>query len=202
MGLRIDMLEGRVNARQISKVSDIIREGGVAVLPTDSSYALVCRVGNAQGIEKIRMIRQLDEKHHFTLLCANLSELASYAEVNNEVFRFIKSHIPGPYTFILKATKAVPKRLQQAKRKTIGLRVPQHGILQAILNELNEGILGVSLSSSQHSCDDYYELIENIKDKVDVIVDSGALNEQTTVLDYSGSYPETIREGAGAIDWE
>ena len=92
--------------------------------------------------------------------------------------------------------------MQQAKRKTIGLRVPQHGILQAILNELNEGILGVSLSSSQHSCDDYYELIENIKDKVDVIVDSGALNEQTTVLDYSGSYPETIREGAGAIDWE
>ncbi|MFT4615697.1 MAG: tRNA threonylcarbamoyl adenosine modification protein (Sua5/YciO/YrdC/YwlC family), partial [Bacteroidia bacterium] len=132
-------------ARLVRQAADIIRDGGVVVYPTDSAYALGCHIGDKSALDRIRRIRKLDDKHNFTLVCRDLSEIATYAKVNNTVYRLLRHATPGPYTFILKATSEVPRRMMQAKRKTIGLRVPENEIAQALLADLGEPLMSVSL---------------------------------------------------------
>ena len=201
MGQWIEMPRDRVNQRHIAQLTDLIQSGGVAIIPTDSSYSLVCEIGNPDAIQRIRVLRQLRPEHHFTLLCGSLSHLATYAEVSNQAFRFIKTRIPGLYTFILKATKAVPSRLKHPKRKSIGLRVPDHSVTQAVLANIPDGLLGVSLSQ-QSDVTDWHDALCGFKSKVDMIIESGAGNQQTTVVDLTGDSVVCIRVGDGPIDWE
>ncbi|OQW90461.1 MAG: threonylcarbamoyl-AMP synthase [Beggiatoa sp. IS2] len=186
--------------RLISQSVAIIREGGVIVYPTDSSYALGCHLGNKTAMERIRRIRQTDKNHNFTLVCRDLSEIGIYAKVENSAFRFMKNLTPGPYTFILKATHEVPRRLQNPKRKTIGVRVPNHPIVQAILELLGEPIMSSTLilpdkEIPETDPEDIYELLEA---HVDLVIDGGNCGfEPTTVIDLMGDTPQISREGKG-----
>ena len=186
--------------RLVSKVADIIRQGGVVVYPTDSVYAIGCHIGDKQALDRIRSIRELDKNHNFTLMCRNLSELASYAKVDNSAFRILKSSTPGAFTFILTASSEVPKRLMHPKRKTIGIRVPDSPIVQALLAELGEPMMSVTLIMPN---DDYplaeaYDIREVVGSLVDAIVDGGNCGlEPTTVVDMTGSNPEIKRQGMG-----
>lgn len=185
----------------VREAAQIIKAGGIIVMPTDSAYALVCQIGNRKAQTRIRQIRQLSEKHHFALLCRDLSELSTYAKVSNSVFRLLKAHTPGPYTFILPATREVPRMLQHPNRKTIGLRVPEHIIAQAIL-EANEEPL---ISSTLIMPEDRLPLIEPeaicdiLGSRVDLIVNGGYCGiEPTTVVDCSEEkLPKVIRMGKG-----
>lgn len=172
--------------RLVSQAADIIRQGGLAIYPTDSCYALGCHLGEKEAIDRIRQIRQLDKHHNMTLLCRDLSEIATYAKVSNSAYRLIKSLTPGPYTFLLRATKDVPRRLQHAKRKTIGLRVPENRIVLALLESLGEPMLSTSLILPQDGLplSEMDEIKESLNDQVDVIIDGGACGmEATTVID-------------------
>lgn len=187
-------------ARLIQRVVDSIQAGGVAVIPTDSGYALTCRLENKQGVETIRSIRRLDDKHNFTLLCRDLSEIATYARVENQTYRLLKAHTPGPYTFILEATREVPRRLLHPKRKQIGIRVPEHPITQAILDSLNEPLMSSTLILPNESMPmtDPYEIESLLGHQVDTVVDGGFCGfEGTTVVDLSGDSPVVVRLGAG-----
>lgn len=182
------------------KAVAIIRRGGVIVYPTDSGYALGCRMGEKDALARIRQIRHLETKHHFTLVCRDLSELATYAMVNNSVFRLLKAYTPGPYTFILPATKELPKRLLHPKRRTIGLRVPDHPIAQALLELLEEPLMSTTLIVP----DTKIPLIEPeaIRDllgkQVDLVLGGGYCGlERTTVVDLSEETPKVIRTGKG-----
>ena len=172
--------------RLIDKTVSVLREGGVIVYPTDSCYAFGCQVGNKDAQERIRRIRQLEDNHNFTLVCCDLSQLATYARVNNSAFRLMKSLTPGPYTFLLKATHEVPRRLQNPKRKTIGLRVPNHPIVQALLTALGEPLMSttVRLPEDELPLNDPELINERIGNQVDVIIDGGNCGlEPTTVID-------------------
>jgi tRNA threonylcarbamoyl adenosine modification protein (Sua5/YciO/YrdC/YwlC family) len=186
--------------RLINQAADIIRNGGLAIYPTDSCYALGCHLGEKEAIDRIRQIRQLDKHHNMTLLCRDLSDIATYAKVSNSAYRLIKSITPGPYTFLLRATKDVPRRLQHPKRKTIGLRVPENYIVQALLDSLGEPMLSTSLILSQDGIplSDLEEMKENLNNQVDVIIDGGACGiEATTVIDLLESEPVLVRQGKG-----
>lgn len=188
--------------RNVAQVTELLREGVVAVLPTDSGYALACTLENKQARERICHIRDVDKYHNFTLLCADLSELSLYAHVDNQVFRLIKNNTPGPYTFILKATKEVPRKLMNEKRKTIGLRVPSNPILKEILKSLNEPLMSVSLilPGSEMAENDPYEIDDKLGNLVDLIVDGGYLVEKpTTVVSMIDGNIEIVREGSGDI---
>jgi tRNA threonylcarbamoyl adenosine modification protein (Sua5/YciO/YrdC/YwlC family) len=192
-------------ARLISQVVDIVQRGGVVVYPTDSGYALGCQLGDKNAVDQIRRIRQLDEKHHLTLVCRDLSELSRYAKVDNVAYRLIKSHTPGPYTFILKATSEVPRRLQHARRKTIGLRVPDNRIAQDMLGSLNEPIMSTTLimPGEDMPLTDPYDIKELLHGQVDAVIDGGFCGmEETTIVDFTGDTPEVVREGAGIADWQ
>jgi tRNA threonylcarbamoyl adenosine modification protein (Sua5/YciO/YrdC/YwlC family) len=192
-------------ARLISQVVDIVQRGGVVVYPTDSGYALGCQLGDKNAVDQIRRIRQLDEKHHLTLVCRDLSELSRYAKVDNVAYRLIKSHTPGPYTFILKATSEVPRRLQHARRKTIGLRVPDNSIAQDMLGSLNEPIMSTTLimPGEDMPLTDPYDIKELLHGQVDAVIDGGFCGmEETTIVDFTGDTPEVVREGAGIADWQ
>jgi tRNA threonylcarbamoyl adenosine modification protein (Sua5/YciO/YrdC/YwlC family) len=187
-------------ARLISQAADIIRQGGLAIYPTDSCYALGCYLGEKEAIDRIRQIRQLDKHHNMTLLCRDLSEIATYAKVSNPDYRLIKSLTPGPYTFLLRATKDVPRRLQHAKRKTIGLRVPENRIAQALLESLGEPMMSTSLILPQHDLplSEMEEIKESLNEQVDVIIDGGACGiEATTVIDLLEGEPVLLRQGKG-----
>jgi tRNA threonylcarbamoyl adenosine modification protein (Sua5/YciO/YrdC/YwlC family) len=189
--------------RLIHQAVSIIRAGGIVVYPTDSSYALGCHIGDKAAMEKLQRIRQTDKDHNFTLVCQDLSEIASYAKVKNEAFRLIKSLTPGPYTFILPATHEVPRRLQHPKRKTIGLRVPDHAIVQALLRELNEPIMSSTLILPDQTLPetDAYSIREHLEQQVDLIIDGGYCGfEPTTVLDLTDDVPKVLREGKGKVD--
>jgi tRNA threonylcarbamoyl adenosine modification protein (Sua5/YciO/YrdC/YwlC family) len=190
-------------ARIIKQVVDVLVAGGVIVYPTDSTYALGCHIGDKSALERIRRIRQLDSKHNFTLVCCDLSSLASYALVHNSAFRILKAYTPGPYTFILKATGEVPRRLMHPKRKTIGLRVPENAIAQAILALHGEPIMSTSLllpGEEEHLLD-AYEMRLKIGKLVDLIIDGGACGlEPTTVVDLVGDAPQILRAGKGATE--
>ena len=186
--------------RVIKQVVDILLQGGVIVYPTDSTYALGCHLGDKPALERIRRIRQLDSKHNFTLVCSDLSSLASYAKVHNSAYRILKAYTPGPYTFILKGTPEVPRRLMHPRKKTIGLRVPQNPIAQSILAVLGEPIMSTSLilPEAETPLFDPYEMRLKIGKLVDLIVDGGACGlEPTTMVDLVEGVPYLVREGKG-----
>ena len=186
--------------RLIGQVADIVRRGGVVVYPTDSVYALGCHIGDKQALERVRNIRRVDKHHNFTLLCRDLSELASYARVDNSVFRVLKANTPGPFTFILPASSEVPKRLMHPKRKTVGIRVPDSAIAQALLNELGEPMMTVTLimPDDDYPLTDPYDIRQTLEAQVDAIIDGGYCGlEPTTVVDMTGDQPEMRRQGMG-----
>ena len=189
-------------ARLVKQAVDIIRSGGVVVYPTDSAYALGCHIGDKRAVDKIRRIRQLDDKHNFTLVCRDLSEIATFAKVDNVNYRLLKATTPGPYTFILRATAEVPRRLLQQKRKTIGLRVPENAIARALLDELNEPLMSVTLIMPNDSDPliDPYEIRALLEHEVDLIIDGGYCGlEMTTVIDLADEIPSLLRQGKGDL---
>lgn len=186
--------------RLIVQAADIIRKGGIVVYPTDSAYALGCHIGDKDALDRIRTMRKLDKNHNFTLMCRDLSELATYARVDNAVYRLIKNHTPGAYTFILEATAEVPRRLLHPKRKTIGLRVPDNPIALALLAELGEPIMTSSLlmPGEEYPMTDPYDMRGPLEHSVDLIIDGGYCGlDPTTVIDLTGDAPELIRQGKG-----
>jgi len=189
--------------RLISQTVAIIRSGGVIIYPTDSSYALGCHLDDKAAMERICRIRQTDKEHNFTLVCRDLSEIATYAKVDNVAFRLMKALTPGPYTFILKATHEVPRRLQNPKRKTIGLRVPDNAIAQAILEMLGEPIMSSTLILPEQEIPqtDPETIATVLGKQVELIIDGGHCGfEPTTVIDLLTGVPEVIRQGRGAIE--
>ena len=187
-------------SRLIAQVVDIVRQGGVIAYPTDSVYALGCHIGDKQALDRIRAIRKLEKNHNFTLICRDLSELANFARVDNIAFRTLKATTPGPYTYILKASSEVPRRLMHPKRKTIGIRVPNSPIVMAILDELKEPMMSVTLMlpNKQLPLTDPYEMNQLIGSQVDAIVDGGYCGmEPTTVVDMTDDLPVILRQGAG-----
>ena len=188
--------------RRVAEIVETIREGGLIAYPTDSSYAFGCHIGDKRAMDRIRRIRRTDKNHNFTLVCSDLSEISTYARVDNWAYRMLKSMTPGPYTFILPATREVPKRLQHPKRRTIGLRVPDHPLVRAVLQELGEPIMSSTLllPGDDMPLTDPIEIQERIGHEVDLIVDAGATGiEPTTVLDLTGGSIEVLREGRGDI---
>ena len=186
--------------RNIKQIANVLLAGGVIVYPTDSTYALGCHIGDKGALDRIRRIRQLGDKHNFTLVCKDLSSLASYAQVHNSAYRILKAYTPGPYTFILKATPEVPRRLLHPKKKTIGLRVPDNAIAQAILGKMGEPIMSTSLilPDEDERLVDPYDMKLKIGKLVDLIVDGGVCGvEATTMVDLVDGIPEVIREGKG-----
>ena len=186
--------------RLIAKAAEIVRKGGVIVYPTDSVYAIGCHIGDKQALDRIRAIRRLDSNHNFTLMCRDLSELSSYAKVENSAFRAIKASTPGPFTFILNATSEVPRRLQHPKRKTVGLRVPNSPIAQALLQELGEPMMSVTLimPGDEYPLTDPYDIRQIMEPHIDVFIDGGYSGlVPSTVVDMTGPAPEIIRQGMG-----
>lgn len=186
--------------RLLRRAADIIRDGGVAVYPTDTTYAIGCRIGEKSAVERVRRIRQKDERHNFAIICRDLSDSGIYASYETPVFRMLKANTPGPYTFILRATREVPRRLMHPKRKTIGLRVPDHRILQALLTELNEPMMTSSLRlpGDEYPLNDPEEIRERLESQVDLIVDGGPCGlEPTTLVRLVDGDPEILREGKG-----
>jgi tRNA threonylcarbamoyl adenosine modification protein (Sua5/YciO/YrdC/YwlC family) len=187
-------------ARLMREAVKILRGGGVMAYPTDSSYAFGCMIGNKEGMERIRAIRGVDDKHHFTLVCRDLSEISKYARVDNRQYRFLKAATPGSFTFILEATREVPRRLQHPKRSTIGLRVPDHPVVTALLTELDEPILSMTLSlaEDEQPMNDPEAIRARIGNRVDLIIDAGVCSlEPTTVIELTGDSPEIVRRGRG-----
>lgn len=188
--------------RLIAQAAELIRGGGLAALPTDSAYALAGHLGDADLLERIRRIRGVDERHHFTLMCRDLSEIATYARVDNAQYRLLKATTPGPYTFILEGTKELPRRVLHPKRKTIGLRIPDHPLVLALLRELDEPLLtstlilpgdGVPLCEAQ-------EIRDRLDKLVDLVIDAGPCGgEMTTVINLAGGTPELVRAGRGSL---
>jgi tRNA threonylcarbamoyl adenosine modification protein (Sua5/YciO/YrdC/YwlC family) len=188
--------------RRVDSVARIIRDGGLIAYPTDSSYAFGCHIGDAKAINRIHRIRRTDKKHNFTLVCSDLSEISVYAHVDNWAYRLIKSMTPGPYTFILRATREVPKRLQNPKRRTIGLRVPDHALVRAILDTLGEPIMSSTLllPGDDHPMVDPVEIDERIGHEIDAIVEAGTVGiEPTSVIDMTSGHPEVLRVGRGDV---
>jgi tRNA threonylcarbamoyl adenosine modification protein (Sua5/YciO/YrdC/YwlC family) len=186
--------------RLIKQACEIIRRGGLIVYPTDSGYALGCQIGDNDAMDRLRRIRQLDADHNFTLVCRDLSELSTYAKFNNAVFRLLKAYTPGPYTFVLPATKEVPRKLQHPKRKTIGLRIPEHSIALALLEELNEPLMSSTLilPGDDMPMTDAEDIVDAIGKQVDLIIDGGACGaEPTTVVEFVDDLPEVTRHGMG-----
>jgi tRNA threonylcarbamoyl adenosine modification protein (Sua5/YciO/YrdC/YwlC family) len=190
--------------RAIKQVVDVLRGGGLIVYPTDSCYAFGSQLGNKEGLDRIREIRRLDESHHFTLVCRDFAQLGQFVKINNSVFRLIKSATPGSFTFILPATKEVPRRLMHPRQKTVGVRIPDHTVAQALVAELGEPILSSTLllPGQEEPMTQGWEIKERLDHLVDAVVDSGDCGtEPTTVVDLSGDEPEIIRQGAGDLAW-
>ena len=186
--------------RAIRQVADIVREDGLIVYPTDSCFALGCRMGNKDGLDRIREIRHLDDRHHFTLMCHDFAQLGQFVQINNASFRLVKASTPGPYTFILPATKEVPRRLLHPRKKTVGVRIPQHVVAQALLAELGEPLVSSTLllPGQDEPMTMGWEIKEALDHVVDAVVDSGECGvEPTTVVDLSAGEPALLRLGAG-----
>jgi tRNA threonylcarbamoyl adenosine modification protein (Sua5/YciO/YrdC/YwlC family) len=186
--------------RAIRQIVDLVLADGLIAYPTDSCFALGCRIGNHEGLERIRQIRRLDDKHQFTLVCRDFAQLGQFVQVSNRVFRQVKASTPGRYTFILPATREVPRRLQHPRRLTVGVRIPEHTVTQAILTELGEPLLSSTLllPDTQDPMTQGWEIKERLDHVLDGVVDSGDCGvEPTTVIDLSGDVPEVLRVGAG-----
>jgi tRNA threonylcarbamoyl adenosine modification protein (Sua5/YciO/YrdC/YwlC family) len=190
-------------ARLVRQAVEILRNDGLLVYPTDSSYALGCHVGDKRGMERIRRIRKLDNKHNFTLMCRDLSEISSYARIDNSSYRLLKSLTPGAYTFILRATHEVPRRLQHPKRKTIGIRIPDHPVTQALLDELGEPLMSSTLilPGADMPETDARDIRERLEHDVDLVIDGEHCGvEPTTVVDLVDGVPQVVREGCGSVE--
>ena len=188
--------------RRVTEIVETIREGGLIAYPTDSSYAFGCHIGDKRAMDRIRRIRRTDKNHNFTLVCSDLSEISTYARVDNWAYRMLKSMTPGPYTFILPATREVPKRLQHPKRRTIGLRVPDHVLVHAMLDALGEPIMSSTLllPGDDRPLTDPVEIEERIGNQIDAIVDAGPTGiEPTSVLDLTSGAVEVLRVGRGSV---
>ncbi|MEU4145103.1 L-threonylcarbamoyladenylate synthase [Streptomyces parvulus] len=186
--------------RSIAQVADSVRSGALIAYPTDSCYALGCRLGSRDGIDRIRSIRQLDNRHHFTLVCQDFAQLGRFVQIDNDVFRAIKASTPGSYTFILPATREVPRMLQHPKKKTVGVRIPDHVVTQALLTELGEPLLSSTLllPGEEEPMTQGWEIKDRLDHVVDAVIDSGDCGtEPTTVVDFSGGEAEIVRYGAG-----
>ncbi|SCF17608.1 tRNA threonylcarbamoyl adenosine modification protein, Sua5/YciO/YrdC/YwlC family [Micromonospora viridifaciens] len=186
--------------RTLRQVVDLIRDDGLIAYPTDSCYAFGCRIGNRSGLDRIREIRRLDDRHHFTLVCRDFAQLGQFVKVSNSVFRLVKAVIPGSYTFILPATHEVPRRLQEPRKRTVGVRVPRHTVTQALLAELGEPLLSSTLllPDDEEPMTQGWEIKERLDHLVDAVIDAGECGlEPTTVVDLSGPEPEILRRGAG-----
>jgi len=186
--------------RLIRRAVDIILEGGVIIYPTDSSYALGCQIGEKSAMERIRRIRNLNEKHNFTLVCRDLSEITTYAKIDNQAFRLLKTLTPGPYTFVFEGTKQVPRRLMHPKRKTIGIRVPDNAICRELLATLDQPILSTTLilPNDDTPLTDPYEMRDLLDRQVDLVIDGGFCGlEPTTVVDMTQEPPALVRVGKG-----
>ncbi len=188
--------------RLLRQATQLIDHGAVAVVPTDSCYALACHLDDKAAVDRLRRIRSIDERHHLTLLCRDLSEISSYAKVNNAQYRMLKLAMPGPYTFILEATREVPRRLSHSSRKTIGIRVPSHPVLQGLLEVLGQPLISstLMLPGDELPLTDPVEIRGRLEHDVDLILDAGMCGiEHTTVVDLTGRTPEVIREGLGSL---
>ncbi len=186
--------------RLIRQAAEILRDGGLLVYPTDSCYAFGCAVGDKASMEQIRRLRDLDDKHPFTLVCRDLSELATYARIDNAAYRILKAYTPGPYTFLLEATREVPRRLMEPKRRTIGLRIPDHRVVQALLDTHQAPLMSCTLvlPGREEPPVEPGDLYERLKDRVSLIIDSGFCPSiPTTVVDLMGEVPAVVRQGGG-----
>ena len=186
--------------RAIAQVVALVRGDGLVAYPTDSCFALGCRMGNKDGLDRIREIRRLDERHHLTLMCGDFAQLGQFVTINNSLFRSIKAATPGPYTFILPATREVPRRLLHPKKKTVGVRIPDHVVAQAILTELGEPMVSSTLllPGEDEPMTQGWEIKETLDHQIDAVVDSGECGtEPTTVIDFSSGVEEILRKGAG-----
>ncbi|MET0026091.1 MAG: L-threonylcarbamoyladenylate synthase [Candidatus Thiodiazotropha sp.] len=200
MALFLQIHPDNPQPRLIQQSVEIIRNGGVVIYPTDSSYALGCHIGDKGAMERIRRIRKLDDSHNFTLVCRDLTEISNYAKIDNRDYRLLKNLTPGPFTFIHKATKQVPRRLMHAKRKTIGIRVPDNNIVRALLQELGEPIMSTTLilPGEEMPLTDPYEMRDLLDHHVDLIIDGGYCGfEPTTVVVMTDEVPQVVREGKG-----
>ena len=188
--------------RPLRQAASIIEQGGVGALPTDSCYALVCRLDDKAAADRIRLIRRIDERHHLTLLCRDLSEIASYAKVDNTQYRLLKQATPGPYTFILEATREVPRRLSHPSRKTIGIRIPDHAVALGVLDVLGQPLISTTLllPGDEVPRSEPVDIRERLEHEIDVVIDSGACGiEPTTIIDLTGREAVLVRRGRGAV---
>jgi tRNA threonylcarbamoyl adenosine modification protein (Sua5/YciO/YrdC/YwlC family) len=200
MARYFDVHPANPQKRSIGQVIDILREDGLIAYPTDSCFALGCQLGNREGLDRIRAIRHLDDRHHFTLVCRDFAQLGQLVIVDNAVFRAIKASTPGSYTFILPATKEVPRRLMHPKKKTVGVRIPDHVVTQTLLAELGEPLVSSTLllPDQEEPLTQGWEIKELLDHTVDAVIDSGDCGtEPTTVIDFSDGTPEIVRYGAG-----
>jgi tRNA threonylcarbamoyl adenosine modification protein (Sua5/YciO/YrdC/YwlC family) len=200
MARYFDIHPANPQRRAITQVADIVRAGGVIAYPTDSCYALGCQFGDKDGIDRIRSIRQLDDRHHLTLVCQDFAQLGQFVQVSNSVFRAIKAATPGSYTFILPATREVPRRLQHPGKKTVGVRIPRHVATQALLAELGQPLVSSTLllPGQDEPMTQGWEIAEELGHSVEAVLDSGDCGtEPTTVIDFSQPAPEIVRHGAG-----
>lgn len=189
--------------RLIKQAVAIVRSGGIIVYPTDSCYALGCHLGDKEAMTRIRTIREVDERHHFTLVCRNLAEIATYAKVDNSQYRLLKATTPGSYTFILQTTREVPRRMQHPKRNTIGLRIPDHPVVLALLEELGEPLLSSTLilPGDELPLNDAEEIRKRLEHQVELVMDAGSCGiDMTTVIDLTTAVPELIRPGKGSLE--
>jgi tRNA threonylcarbamoyl adenosine modification protein (Sua5/YciO/YrdC/YwlC family) len=186
--------------RLIKQAAEILRNGGLGVIPTDCAYALVCRLGDKKATERVQRMRQLGPKHNFTLLCRDLSELSTFAKVDNTKYRLLKAHTPGAFTFILEATREVPRLLMNPKKRTIGIRVPENNISMALLEEMGEPLMSSSLilPGEDFPLSDPYEIRERLEHELDLVIDGGHCGfEATTVIDMTDEVPDVQRQGVG-----
>ncbi|MFF0468123.1 L-threonylcarbamoyladenylate synthase [Micromonospora zamorensis] len=188
--------------RIIGQVADLVRSGGLVAYPTDSCYALGIQLGNPDGLDRIRQIRHLDDRHHFTLVCRDFAQLGQFVRISNSVFRLVKASTPGSYTFILPATREVPRRMLHPKKRTVGVRVPRHTVTQALLAELAEPLVSSTLvlPGDDEPMTQGWEIKERLDHQLDAVLDAGDCGkEPTTVIDLSGPEPEILRRGAGDV---
>jgi tRNA threonylcarbamoyl adenosine modification protein (Sua5/YciO/YrdC/YwlC family) len=186
--------------RLIHRAVEIIQKGGIIAYPTDSSYALGCHIGDKQALDKIRRIRQLDDKHDFTLVCNDLTQVSTFTKMGNNAHRLIKALTPGPFTFILDATREVPRRLQHPKKKTIGIRIPSHPIAKLLVQELQEPLFSstLALPGDDEGLSDPYEIRERLEHELELVIDAGIIPcEDTTIIAFSDNGPEIVRQGKG-----